>query len=240
MENRLLGISLGTTLALHAFLITVVIVPPSCDDESLAAAGSSIGDEDMIIIEAAIAYKKQEVPKQPQKQRSARRKKLSEITTSRDADRPVAPEEEKKAPSWEDFRRDYDDEEDSDLPTDPDLEPGPATPREGGAFDGKEYGWADENKGHPYMQELVRQVDFVVPTLEKGKGHAVACIRLDPNGTVTDTALRTPSGNTNIDRAAEETLTKLRKAREDPAKVEPVPTDLVPITNKWLCFKLGL
>jgi hypothetical protein len=237
METRLLSIGMGTTLVLHGLLIALVVTPPSCD-ASEANAESSIGDDDMVIIEAAIAYKKQEVPKQPQKKRSARKKK-PKIGVSRDADK-VAKDDPKKAePSWQDFKRDYDEEDDDDL-EDPDLEPGKAPPRAGGSFDGKEYGWADENKGHPYMQELVRQVDFDVPTLEKGKGFAVACIRLDPAGTINETKLRTPSGITNIDRAAEETLSKLEKAREDPEKVEPVPSELIPLTNKWLCFKLGL
>ncbi len=240
VERRLLGISVGTTVLLHATLIVMVLVPPSCGTTS-ASAESSIADDDMIIVEAAIAYKKQEVPKQPQKQRSPKKKSPDKVAVSRDAQRKPEPEKkEDKIPDWRDFRRDYDEEDESDLPPNLDLEPGKAPPRAGGAFDGKEYGWADENKGHPYMQELVRQVDFEVPTLEKGTGHAVACIRLDPDGTITDTKLRTSSNNTNIDRAAEETLLKLKKAREDPTKVEPVPSELLPITNKWLCFKLGL
>lgn len=121
-------------------------------------------------------------------------------------------------------------------PDNPDLEDGKDTPRTGGAFDGRKEGWADENKGHPYMQEIARWVQFEIPTLEKGKGEAFACIRLGQNGRILDTKVR-KSGNSNIDRAAEEALRKLEKKRNEDPDVKPVPSELRDITTGWICFK---
>jgi len=248
MEPKFFGIGLSATMALHLGIVALVVFSPSwnpkpagcvneCDptDPTCMPKKPLLAPTDYEMIEAAIAYKKKEAPKQPQKKKS-RKKAPTKVGVSRDADQKADKTEKKKEdiPDWRDFKRD-DEETDDD-----DLEPGEAPPDVGGAWDGEEFGWADENKGHPYMREIVKQVHFEVPTLEKGQGFAIACVRLAANGTIIETQLREPSGISNIDRAAEETLKHLAKARENEKDVEPVPKELLAITNKWLCFKLGL
>ncbi len=249
MEPRYLGIGVTATTALHVGIIAIVLISPNwnpkpagcvneCDpsDPSCKPDKPILAPTDYEMIEAAIAYKKKEAPKQPQKKLSRKKKPKTE-GISRDANKKVEEKDQKKeeeVPDWRDFKRD---DEETD---DPDLEPGDAPPDVGGAWDGEEFGWAEENKGHPYMREIVKQVRFEVPTLEKGQGFAIACVRLAPDGTIIETKLREPSGISNIDRAAEETLKHLAKARENEKDVEPVPKELLGITQKWLCFKLGL
>lgn len=233
-ESGFSGAGLAVTWLVHAalgaFVLAPSIAPKQCGTG--AAQGSRLGHEE-IMIEAAIAYKKPEEKKQPQKKKSPKKAK-KKVSISRDADKKVEPkkEEEKKEeiPSWEDFKRDSVDE-----PENPDLDEGDPT-KTGGSFDGKKYGWADENKGHPYMQEIARHVRFEIPTLEKGKGEAYACIRLADDGKVVDTKVR-KSGNTNIDRAAEEALRRLVEVRNKDKELEPVPSELRTITTHWICFK---
>jgi hypothetical protein len=86
------------------------------------------------------------------------------------------------------------------------------------------------------MQEIARYVRFEIPTLEKGQGEAFACIRISPDGRVQDTKVR-KSGNTNIDRAAEEALRRLTEQRNKDPDVKPVPSELREITTHWICFK---
>lgn len=230
---------MATTWLIHAALAIFVLGPhlglwdgsagSTCTGD---AKGESADTGKQIMIEAAIAYKKPDAPKQPQKKRSPK-KQTEKVGVSRDEEKKVEPEKEPKkdvTPSWEDFKRPTDEQED------PDLTPGEVVPKTGGAFDGKEHGWADENKGHPYMQEIARYVRFEIPTLEKGKGEAFACIRLGADGRVQDTKVR-KSNNTNIDRAAEEALRKLTEQRNNDPDVEPVPSELREITTHWICFK---
>lgn len=241
-ENHTAG--LITTVVLHAVVLFVMIVPSSLIDfGKLGCGGDSHAkpqlNDDVMIIEASIAYLKEDAPKQPQKKRTEKRVDKRE-GISRDENKQV--EEEKKKPEdknkpppdWRDFERDTEEE------YDPDLEEGKAPPRQGGAFDGEKFGWAEENKGHPYLRDLAKDVDFDVPTLEQGAGYAQACVRLRPDGTVQEQKVREKSGNTNIDRAADEAMRKLEEKRKDPRDVKPVPAELIDITEKWLCFKLGI
>lgn len=228
-----------TTWLIHGALAIFILGPHLGLFGGSAVACSGSGEaraEDsgkQIMIEAAIAYKKPDAPKQPQKKRSPKRA-TEKVGVSRDENKKVEPEKDppKKdtTPSWEDYVRDTEEQ------PDPDLTEGEVAPKTGGAFDGQEHGWADENKGHPYMQEIARYVRFEIPTLEKGKGEAFACIRLSDDGRVQDTKVR-KSGNTNIDRAAEEALRKLTEQRNNDPDVKPVPSELREITTHWICFK---
>jgi len=239
-DNQSAG--LITTVILHGVVLAILLIPTSWLDLG-AAFGCASRDhkpqlsDDSVVIEAAIAYKKEDAPKQPQAKRTQRRVDKAE-GVSRDENKPVdeqKPEDKKPKPTdWRDFQRDTDEE------YNPDLEEGDIKPRAGGAWDGEKFGWAEENKGHPYLRELAKQVEFDVPTLEKGAGYAQACIRLRGNGTVIEQKLLEKSGNTNIDRAADEALRKLVEKRTDPKDVQPVPAEIIDITSKWLCFKLGI
>jgi hypothetical protein len=190
------------------------------------------------MIEAAIAYKKEDAPKQPQKKRTERRvEKIEGISHDENAKVPEKKPEDKKdkpPPDWRNFERDTDEE------YDPDVEEGKPPPRQGGAFDGEKFGWAEENKGHPYLRDLAKDMEGEVPTLVQGAGVvAQACIRLRADGTVAEEKVREKSGNTTVDRAADEALRKLSEKRKDAADVKPVPAEIIDITTKWLCFKIG-
>lgn len=230
MEFR--GFGFATTWLIHAALAAMIFFPDVTGCGERADAGPNLS-EDKILIEAAIAYKKPEEKKQPQKKRRKRRAK-KKVSASRDEKKRVDKKDKPKdepEPSWEDFKRDTTEE-----PENLDLEEGDEAPKTGGSFDGKDHGWADENKGHPYMQEIARWMRFEIPTLEKGKGEAYACIRLSKKGRIVDTKVR-KSKNTNINRAAEEALRRLEKKRNSDKKVKPVPSELRALTTKWICFK---
>jgi len=220
---------LVTTWLIHGLVFAFILAP------SLFGWGHSSGPElggKEELIEASIAYKKPDAPKQPQKKHRTP-PETEKVKISRDEKKipDKKPEEKKKAvPSWKDFKRDAPEDDN------PDYEEGKPAPRTGGAFDGKTYGWADENKGHPYMRELARLVHFAIPTLEKGNGEAYACIRLGADGKIKDTKVR-KSGNTNIDRAADEALRNMVKARNEDPDVKPVPSELLSLTTHWICFK---
>lgn len=221
---------LVTTWLIHGLVFAFILAP------SLfgwgRAKGHKLGGKEELI-EASIAYKKPDAPKQPQKKHRTP-PETEKVKISRDEKKipDKKPEKKKKdvVPSWKDFKRDAPEENNQDY------EVGKPTPRTGGAFDGETYGWADENKGHPYMRELARLVHFAIPTLEKGKGEAYACIRLGADGKIKDTKVR-KSGNTNIDRAADEALRNMVKARNEDPDVKPVPHELLSLTTHWICFK---
>jgi len=237
---------LCTTVILHGVLLTALVIPKSWVNFGGGCSSASKPkalDDDVMVIEAAIAYKKEDAPKQPQKQRSPEKIKVKPEGISRDENKPVTdkkPEDKPKnaveTPDWRDFKRTPDDDRDPD----PDLEEGPQLPRPGGAWDGEKFGWADVNKGHPYLRELAKDVIAEVPTLVKeGSGVAQACVRLEKDGTVVDTKVREKSGNATLDRAADEAVRKLQEKRKDPKDVKPVPPELIEITTKWLCFPIG-
>src|SRR5690606_5191951 len=120
---------------------------------------------------------------------------------SRDETRPPEPQEKKPPeparPPEEDFLEQFEkfkeqrQAEAEEVIEGDDLTAGNEPTRTGGAFDGSEHGFAEANKGDPYMRELAGQAHsfWSVPTLEKGSGHAVGCIRLDGDGHIVDTQL---------------------------------------------------
>jgi hypothetical protein len=74
-----------------------------------------------------------------------------------------------------------------------------------------------------------------MPTLERGSGDAVGCVRLGADGRITDTKLWESAQNANIDRSVKLALRALQESREKEAT--PVPRHLMEATTQWTCFK---
>jgi hypothetical protein len=210
-----------------------------------AGEGPKIGQ--MVTIEAALAYKsKDPKSRQPQKPRSKPRSnpQQPEINpVSRDETQaPVEPkppeptrQEENFEEQFQKFRDQRQDEEDETAEAEEGA--GAEDQRAGGAFDGSEHGFAEVNKGDPYMRELAGQAHgfWSVPTLEQGSGHAVGCVQLGKDGRILDTQLLPPTQNATIDAAVKRALKDLTNARE--AEPKPVPAHLMEATTQWICFK---
>lgn len=233
-----------TTALIHGAIAIMVL---GFSDAS--GCGSDSGEQGklkMTTIEAALAYKSKTKSKQPQKRRKrAKRQAAKPDGVSRDETKKAETKKTRKAEPEEDFskafekykdQRQRDDEEDEEIDDLDDLDDD--ADKSGGEFDGSEHGFAEVSKGDPYMQELAKDMyaSWELPTLEKGSGAAVGCVRLEPGGKISDIKLETKSGNSNIDRSVRVALKKMQKQRnKKPAKV---PRHLMEITTQWTCFKL--
>ena len=237
MSSSHIGGALTTALIHGAILVMVLgFSDPGCGDEPGRTKLT------MTTIEAALAYKSKTKSTQPQKRRKRPKPKVKPQGVSRDDKKKIDPKKPKK-PAAEDFTDDFekylkqrqreDDDDDVDIDDEADEAPKP-----GGEFDGSEHGFADVSKGDPYMQQIAKDMysAWEVPTLEKRSGTAVGCVRLIPDGKITDTKLETKSGNSNIDRSVRVALEKLQKKRNK--KPKKVPRPLMEITTQWTCFKL--
>src|SRR5690606_21865634 len=129
----------------------------------------------------------------------------------------------------EKYMKQYEGNEDSEDDVEPDAEDS----AQGGQFDGSEHGFAEVSKGDPYMQKLAADIfaNWEVPTLEKGEGMAVGCVRLAANGSIIETELWKPTKNANIDRSVELALDRLKKLRKPDET--PVPVHLMDATKRW-------
>lgn len=236
---------LMTTL-IHGAVIAGLVAFSKC--AGIEDQGPKIGQ--MVTIEASLAYKsKEKTSKQPQKRRRRARPapRTEAPKVSRDETRPPEPAEKQPEPQAkppeEDFLEQFEkfkelrQAEAEEATEGDDLTAGDEPARTGGAFDGSEHGFAEVNKGDPYMRELAGQAHsfWSVPTLEKGSGDAVGCIRVGSDGRIVDTQLLPPTQNATIDAAVRRALTKLTELREQEAK--PVPAHLMEATTQWICFK---
>lgn len=239
---RLSGI-LMTTLV-HGAVVVSMVVFSQCPQ---AVEGPKIGQ--MVTIEAALAYKsKDPKSRQPQKPRSrptpTRQPETNPV--SRDETQepvptpPKPPEQPEPEENFEEQFQKYREQrqEQEDESAEAEEGAGAEDQRTGGAFDGSEHGFAEVNKGDPYLRELAAQVHgfWTVPTLEQGSGHAVGCVRLGKDGRILDTQLLPPTQNATIDAAVKRALKQLTDARE--AEPKPVPAHLMEATTEWICFKL--
>lgn len=192
--------------------------------------------DDLEVIEASIAYKKAEPQKQPQKKRRA---PIEEQIEGVSRDETKVPDEKKKddpvkkpdedVPDWKKYQRDSTDDEDLDVgkPVD---DPGVFDPN-------APVGWAEETKGDPYFQKLILDLrdGWDYPELLGSEGVPVGCLRLEKNGSVSDTLFKQKSGNAELDDSVERALKLLEKKRKnDPP---PVPSHLLKHTTRWICFK---
>ncbi len=237
---RLSGILM--TALVHGAVVVSMVAFSSCPG---AAEGPKIGQ--MVTIEAALAYKsKDSKSRQPQKPRRSQPPAPQPTTNPVSRDEEQAPVEQKPpepptqrdedfAEQFEKYRQMRQEEEDESA----EVENGAGADEEraGGAFDGSEHGFAEVNKGDPYMRELAGQAHgfWSVPTLEQGSGHAVGCVQLGKDGRIIDTQLLPPTQNATIDAAVKRALKQLTDARE--AEPKPVPPHLMEATTQWICFK---
>ena len=215
--------SLAGTLVLTAALFAPILY--------LVPAAEAQGPElkEMETIEASLAYRKT-----PQKQPQKRLKSADPIEkpegVSRDENKkPVEKKDEEKKPKKDDqdplskFKHPQDD----DTPTGK-----PVT--DIGDFNGSEKGFAEDTKGDPWMQQLVADMNYNPPEIAKGNGVPVGCIHLSADGKISETKFFTKTDD-DLQTAAEAALDGLKKTRnEHPVEV---PTHLLKITTKWLCFK---
>lgn len=204
---------------------------------------------DMLTIEASLAYKSKDSkttqPQKPPRKRSATAPEERANPVSRDENQPSPPPEKDPPPPArepepeEDFLKEFEKYRDERQTGEESEEgdEGQGAERTGGAFDGSEHGFAEVNKGDPYMRELAGQAHrfWAVPTLEQGSGEAVGCIQLGVNGRIVDSQLLPPSKNATVDAAVRRALKQLTDLRE--ADATPVPAHLMEATAQWICFK---
>ncbi len=246
-----------TTGLVHAGVIAALIW--FADSDSTGTEPPKITA--LTAIEASLAYKSaDETSAQPQKRgrRNQRKQMRQQKRVRQSGQKPStqagkAPDRTGKKPvrrtSEEDYasrvdefikrRQTSEDEEDDFIENEPE---GDALPERTAstAFDGSAHGFAEVNKGHPYMQQLAADAykGWRVPTLERGEGDAVGCVRLGTNGRILDTQLLQTTENANIDRSVKLALEQLSKRRRRTAK--PVPADLIEATKQWICFKFSV
>lgn len=235
-----------TTLVHGAVVVSLVAFSECAPGDDRPKIG------EMVTIEAALAYKskgaKSTQPQKPRRRRVAPTPTPETNPVSRDETQ--APVERKPDPpeqqdEEEDFAKQFEKFRDERQQDDGDeAGEGEAAERSGGAFDGSEHGFAEANKGDPYLRELAAQAHgfWSVPTLEQGSGQAAGCVQLGKNGRILDTELgrdldlpgAQPPKNATIDAAVKRALKQLTELRESEAR--PVPAHLMEATTQWICF----
>jgi hypothetical protein len=187
------------------------------------------------VIEATIAYRKTP-QKQPQKKTAPTPVEKPE-GVSRDENKKVEDKkpDDKKPEAKPDpnnpfgkFERPQDDE-------------GPQTNPTIGDFNGSEKGFAPESKGDPFFGRLRGDMNFQFPEISKATSIPIGCIRLEQDGRIKSITFDPPigqKGDDDLQTAAEGALKQLQKTRAQ--NPEPVPTHLLGITSKWLCFKFSV
>ena len=187
------------------------------------------------VLEATLAYKNEKAPKQPQKQ-----------LDQPDIVKPegVSHDENKKVEEKKDEKK-KDPKVDTKDPFKgirrPDEETGAPTTQPGGEFNGSEKGFAPVSKGDPFFARLRADMNFTFPEIAKAQSIPVGCIHIQPDGKITGITFDPPigqKGDDDIQIASEAALKELQKARNQ--NPEAVPTQLLQITSKWLCFKFSV
>lgn len=188
------------------------------------------------VIEATIAYRKTP-QKQPQKKTAPPPVEKPEGVSRDENKKPVEEKkEEKKKP------------EAKPDPTNlfgehlrPSEDSGPTTKPQIGDFNGSEKGFAPESKGDPFFGMLRADMNFNPPSIGNATSSPVGCIHLQADGRIKAITFDPPIGHKTDDDVqplAENALKELQKARsQNPV---PVPTHLLSITSKWLCFKFSV
>ncbi len=218
--------SLGTLGLLGGCVLAIAI--NSCG----AAEATSHPIEDKIIIEASLAMSSSPM-KQPQKEFRPPDPKAPTEKISRDEHDPVKIEKD-------DPKKKDDKDPPLDLknlpkhPSDDDTPVGPVVkPFNPGVktnFDGLD----SSTKGDPYFGALLRDMHFQPPEIARGDSEPVGCIELKADGTIGDTKFETSTGD-DLQTVAEAALKTLKDTRNK-API-PVPTQLLPFTSGFLCFK---
>lgn len=186
------------------------------------------------VIEATIAYRKTP-QKQPQKKTAPAVVEQPE-GVSRDENKKVEPKKDDKKPVPK-----PDEPINFGSNTRPSLDTGPQTKPEIGDFNGSEKGFAEESKGDPFFGRLRGDMNFQFPEISKAQSIPVGCIHLQADGRIKAVTFDPPigqKGDDDLQTAAEAALAELKKTRAQ--NPEPVPTHLLSITSKWLCFKFSV
>jgi hypothetical protein len=217
-----------------AALTAGLFVPMLWFTDKAEAQGSQL--KDMLAIEATIAFKK--TPnKQPQK--ITQPKPTIEKPEGVSHDENKKPDEKKPEKKPEDAKIDpknpfgkFDRTKDQD-------EGKPTT--EPGDFNGSDKGFAPTSKGDPFFGRLRADMNFQFPEIAKASSIPVGCLHIQADGQIEKTTFDPPigqKGDDDLQTAAEAAMRELVKARR--ANPEPVPTHLLGITTKWLCFKFSV
>jgi hypothetical protein len=214
------------TLVLTAGLFAPVVF----FTEAAEAKGPELME--MQTIEASLAYRKTP-QKQPQKRLKAADPVEKPEGVSRDENKkPIEKKDDEKKPK----KDDQDPLSKFKHPQDEDLQTGKPTTNIGD-FNGSEKGYAEETKGDPWMQQLRADMNYNPPEIAKGNGVPVGCVHITADGKITDTKFFTKTDD-DLQTAAEAAIDGLKKARNE--KPVEVPTHLLSITTKWLCFKFNV
>lgn len=214
-------------------LAAALAVPTLWMAEGKGVEGPVLAEQQ--VIEATIAYRKTP-QKQPQKPTSAAPIEKPQ-GVSRDENRPP-PDEEKpadKPPPTPDSANPF------GKFARPGEEPGAVTTPDVGDFNGSDKGFAPESKGDPFFGRLRADMNFQFPEIARAQSIPVGCIHLEADGRISAITFDSPvgvKGDDDLQTAAEKALDDLRKARAQAP--EPVPTHLLSITSKWLCFKFSV
>jgi outer membrane biosynthesis protein TonB len=199
-----------------------------------AEAHGPVIDDNMEAIEASIAMKSTKT-KQPQKKIRAPDPVEKPHGVSHDENKkPVEKKDEPKKPKHDEVKDPFaaaghhDDDEPTGKPT---VDPGD--------FNGDEFGWASETKGHPYFQKFAQDIheNFNVPTISQANGSPVGCFHITADGKIADTKMKEQSGSADLDRAATDAIDAVKKLRN--ATPIPVPTELLGAINRWICFRFN-
>lgn len=213
-------------------LTAVLVVPAVLMHEEVRITAPLLKEQQ--VIEATIAYRKTP-KKQPQKKTAPPPVEEPE-GVSRDENKKVEEKKEEKKPEPK---------ADPDNPfgkfTRPAEDTGPATEPDVGDFNGSEKGFAPESKGDPFFGRLRADMNFQFPEIARALSNPIGCIQIQPDGRIKATTFDPPigtKGDGDLQTAAEAALAELKKIRAQ--NPEPVPTHLLSITSKWLCFKFSV
>jgi outer membrane biosynthesis protein TonB len=241
-EMRAISV-LGTFVVTSALFLPVIYLTE-------AAEASHTKWDDMESIEASIAYKKTP-QKQPQKQthevekpkdntisHDENKKPVDECKVNKDCKTDEKCEDHRcvakkiehiidpKAPINFGSNSRPDDDSAAGKPT---TQPGD--------FNGNEFGWAPQSKGHPFWQHFAKDIhdNFLLPSISEANGFPVGCFHITPDGKIADIKIKEKSESTDLQQAAEHAIDAVKKLRND--NPEPVPTELLGATNRWICFR---
>lgn len=223
--------------AVGALLLSAAAVAPPLVYAGRVSEAQGPSLADLVAIDATLAYKASTTPKQPQKQFRAP-DPVKQEGVSRDETKPAEtkPDEPKKndpkdlESEFERLRRQRAGDDDDPI--------GKPTDTEVGEFDGSRFGFAEESKGDPYFQKLVRDTveGWEYPEILQDSGELVGCMRLSADGKIQDTLFKKKSDNGELNDSVERALAAVKKLRNE--SPEPVPTHLLKAAiTQWVCFK---
>jgi hypothetical protein len=216
---------LGSTILTAAFFVPILWFAEGKETEGPIL-------QDRQAIEATIAYRKTP-QKQPQK-KTAQQEVIKPEGVSRDETKKVEQKDEKKDPK-------IDPKNPFGQFTRPSEDTGAPTTRPEGDFNGNEKGFAPESKGDPFFGRLRGDMNFQFPEIAKASSIPIGCIRLLADGKIQGVTFDPPigqKGDDDLQTAAEASLAELKKTRN--SNPEAVPSHLLAITTKWLCFKFSV